>query len=103
MPAKGATIYMESLPLKMNIKRRNIDLDTRCPVRNRFDEDGGHCFLKCKGVRQCWRELDLEGFRVQLLESANSREFVGEILNLNPHKCATIFCYYGGGGICAIK
>ncbi|KAF8732917.1 hypothetical protein HU200_015267 [Digitaria exilis] len=25
-----------------------MDIDTRCPVCWRFDEDGGHCFLKCK-------------------------------------------------------
>ena len=49
-----------SLAFKLNIKRRHIDLDTRCPVCWRLDEDGGHCFLKCKIVRQCWRELQLE-------------------------------------------
>ncbi|KAF8762953.1 hypothetical protein HU200_008799 [Digitaria exilis] len=35
----------------MNIKHRGIqDVDTRCPVCRRLDEDGGHCFLKCKIV-----------------------------------------------------
>ena len=47
-----------SLALRMNIKRRHIELDTRCPVCARLDEDGGHCFLKCKQVKQCWRELN---------------------------------------------
>ena len=26
-------------------------LDTLCPACRRLDEDGGHCFLKCKLVR----------------------------------------------------
>jgi hypothetical protein len=39
-----------SLALKLCIKRRHIDLDTRCPVCWRMDDDGGHCFLKCKYV-----------------------------------------------------
>ena len=37
-----------SLALKMNIQRRGVKLDTRCPVCHRLDEDGGHCFLKKK-------------------------------------------------------
>jgi hypothetical protein len=70
-----------SLPLKMGMKRRHIDLETRCPVCIIFDEDGGHCFMKCKGVCQCWREMDMEMIQVKLLEKKNSNEFVKEILN----------------------
>ena len=36
----------DSLPLRMNIMRRGMEIDTRCPVCWRLDEDGGHCFLK---------------------------------------------------------
>lgn len=49
-----------SLPLQMNIKRRGMDIDTRCPVCWRLNEDGGHCFLKCKFVVKCWREALLD-------------------------------------------
>jgi hypothetical protein len=43
-----------SLALRLNIKRRGVrDVDTRCPVCNRLDEDGGHCFVKCKVVKRC--------------------------------------------------
>jgi hypothetical protein len=31
-----------SLPTRMNISRKHVDLDTRCPMCNRCDEDGGH-------------------------------------------------------------
>jgi hypothetical protein len=34
--------------LRMNLKRRGMDLDTRCVLCNGLDEDGAHLFLKCK-------------------------------------------------------
>ena len=48
-----------SLPLRKNISRRGMEIDTRCPVCWRLDEDGEeHCFLKCKYVKECCaREL----------------------------------------------
>jgi hypothetical protein len=33
-----------SLPLRKNISRRGMDIDTRCPVCWRLDEDGGTVF-----------------------------------------------------------
>lgn len=65
-------VAYNSLAFKLNIKRRHIDLDTRCPVCWRLDEDGGHCFLKCKIVRQCWREVQLEEVRCLLLQLQKS-------------------------------
>jgi hypothetical protein len=55
-----------SLPTRMNISRKRIDLDTRCPMCYRLNEDGGHLFLKCKSVKQVWRTLVLEEVRVSL-------------------------------------
>lgn len=48
----------DSLPTRMNIKRKHVQLETLCPVCSRFDEDGGHIFLKCKFVKQVWRGMD---------------------------------------------
>ncbi|KAM0929138.1 hypothetical protein ACQ4PT_001814 [Festuca glaucescens] len=42
-----------SLASRMKIHRIGVDLDTRCPICNRLDEDGGHIFLKCKRVKEC--------------------------------------------------
>jgi len=67
----------------MNIQRRGVQLDTRCPVCHRFDEDGGHCFLKCKMVKRCWSSLSLEPVRQQLLLKQSAWEVVTEILALN--------------------
>lgn len=40
-----------TLPVRLNIKRRGIDLDTICPMCKCLDEDGGHAFLKCKSAK----------------------------------------------------
>ena len=74
-----------SLPFKLNIKRRGIFLDTKCPVCARFDEDGAHCFLKCKAVRQCWRELGMESFRTQILTAPTAEECIMEVMKLENH------------------
>lgn len=42
-----------SLQVHNNIARRGVKLDTRCPMCNRFDEDMGHIFFKCKDMRLC--------------------------------------------------
>jgi hypothetical protein len=76
--------------MKLNIKRCGIKLDTRCPVCWRLAEDGGHCFLKCKNVRACWRELQLENVRLQLLEARTAIEFVKMVLNLEMDICLKV-------------
>ena len=37
-----------SHPLRMNLRRRGMSIDTRCVMCSRFDEDGAHLFFKCK-------------------------------------------------------
>src|SRR5438105_1261016 len=65
-----------SLPLRLNIQRKHVELDTRCPVCARFDEDGCHLFLRCKFVKQIWRELNLEGLRGAMLEGASAMDML---------------------------
>ena len=38
----------DSLPLHMKLQHGGMQVDTLCPVCFRLDEDGGHCFVKCK-------------------------------------------------------
>jgi len=66
-----------SLPLRRNIARRGVELDTRCPICYRLDEDCGHLFFKCKAVKQCWRRLCMENVR-ELLETCSSGKEVIE-------------------------
>jgi hypothetical protein len=76
--------------MKLNIRRRGIKLDTRCPVCWRLDEDGGHCFLECKYVCACWRGLQLEDVRQQLLEAQSAIEFVKSMLDLETNICLKV-------------
>jgi hypothetical protein len=55
-----------NLPWKLNYARRGMDIDTKCLMCTRLNEDGGHIFLHCKMVRTVWRMLDLEAARVFL-------------------------------------
>jgi hypothetical protein len=70
-----------SLPFRLNIKRRGVDSDTRCPVCWRLDEDGGHCFLTCKWVKRCWQTLNLEEARIQLSSLGSAPQVVNNILD----------------------
>jgi hypothetical protein len=75
----------------MNIARRGVDLDTRCAVCNKFFEDGGHLFLKCKYAKQRWRALMLEDVRLKLLPCCSSLEILQEVLLLpSTEKMSTI-------------
>ena len=53
-----------TLPARLNLKRRGIDLDTICLMCKHLDEDGGHAFLKCKFAKALWREAKQEHVRV---------------------------------------
>jgi hypothetical protein len=71
----------------MNIDRRGIkDVDTRCPVCRRLNDDGGHCFLHCKHVKKGWQALDLEGVRLQLLAFKTPKEIIYFILQLRERE-----------------
>jgi hypothetical protein len=58
----------------MNISRKNIDLDTRCPMCKRLDEDGGHLFIKCKKVKEIWWDFSLEEIRLKQQEANNAMQ-----------------------------
>lgn len=64
----------------MSIQKRGMQIDTRCPVCHRQNEDGGHCFLKCKLMRKCWQSLDLEECRLELVQMQSASEFVDKIM-----------------------
>lgn len=52
-----------SLPLKRKNESRGMEVETRCPMCFRLDEDAGHLFFKSKFAKEktVWRELLLEG------------------------------------------
>ena len=76
-----------------------MDIDTRCPVCRRLDEDGGHCFLKCKKMKQCWQALNLEDIRLQLLTHGSAREVAAAILLLKTERRRLVICLLWAGWI----
>lgn len=64
-----------SLPLRT----RGIELDTRCPMCYRVDEDGGHLFFKCKYSRAGWRELFMEDKQLLLAVCTSPKEVLQTI------------------------
>ncbi|GJM91514.1 hypothetical protein PR202_ga07890 [Eleusine coracana subsp. coracana] len=71
-----------NLAVGKNIARRGVKWETICPMCNRLDEDGGHLFLKCKAVKECWRLTNLEDVRVRLTNCRTSKETITEIWRL---------------------
>jgi hypothetical protein len=59
-------------------------------VCKRLDEDGAHCFLKCKYVKKCWEELGLEQVRSELAVLKSAKEMVAKILNMPEMLCSKI-------------
>jgi ribonuclease HI len=55
-----------SHPLRCNLVRRDLKIDTVCPICGREEEDGAHLFFKCKLARNVWQLLSFEGDRVVL-------------------------------------
>jgi ribonuclease HI len=81
-----------SLPMRRNIARRGMSIDTRCPVCFRLDEDGGHLFFKCKQVKHCWRAMQMEDVRLSLVEKASGADVVKEVMKFDEQRrAATIY------------
>jgi hypothetical protein len=72
----------ESLPWKLNYKRRGMEIDTICPMCARLDEDRGHIFLHCKQVKVVWRLLNLQETRLQLCSCHNAKDLLMQIFKM---------------------
>lgn len=57
-------------------------MDTLCPMCQRLDEDPGHLFFKCKGVKECWRRLNLEEYRIILAACHSGKDMMQTIWSL---------------------
>ena len=78
-----------TLAVHMVLQRRGMKLDTRCCMCGRYDEDGGH-LLKCKEVREVWRELNLEDVRCELMTTCSVVEMMEKFFKLEPNQQSTI-------------
>jgi ribonuclease HI len=88
----------DSLPTRMNIQRRHVDLDTRCAVCNTGFENGGHLFVTCAAAKKAWRALSLEDARCVLLNCGSGLELLERILAMpyeRKMKCvAFLWCWW---------
>jgi len=66
----------------MNLERRGMELDTRCVMCNRLNEDSAHLLFKCKFAKHLWRELGLEEKRQHLSELQNAEETIKVLLKM---------------------
>jgi hypothetical protein len=75
-----------SLAVRVNLVRRGMELDTKCVVCNRLDEDGCHLFFKCKHVIAICVALGLEEQRFCCSDKPNVKEVIKYILELKGRK-----------------
>lgn len=57
-------------------------LDTRCPICQRFDEDGAHLFLKCKLMENVCCHLGLTRERYILLAQPSARDVIEAVMKM---------------------
>jgi ribonuclease HI len=74
------------LPVRRNVARRGVMLDTIYPICKRLDEDCGHIFFKCKYVKQCWRFMNMEDVRSDLMKCQSGIETINKIWELDKSK-----------------
>lgn len=79
-----------NLPLRRNISRRGLDVDTLCIVCHWLDEDGGHCFFKCKFAKARWWILNMDHIRRELGQLSSAMEVCKHILNMGDHNMLSI-------------
>jgi hypothetical protein len=71
-----------SLALPIGLEKRGMELDTKCVMCERQNEDGCHLFFKCKYAMPVWKELGLEHIRGALAALHSSREVIKLILGM---------------------
>ncbi|KAJ1288003.1 hypothetical protein BS78_02G054800 [Paspalum vaginatum] len=90
---KSAYHVLEDNRERQNIRQEGEGSSEKAAkdVCGRFDEDGGHCFFKCKFVKRCWREMNLEETRLQRIELKSAYQVVQCIQNMQEEqRLATI-------------
>jgi hypothetical protein len=75
------------------VARRGVDIDSRCLVCLRLDEDCGHLFFKCKKVKSCWRLLNLENVGMEL----ELKQFLSYGSLISTCNLKLLFSYGDGG------
>ena len=64
----------------MNLRRRGMDIDTRCVICQRFNEDGAHLFFKCKLMQKVWCLFGLNRVCEMLATKQSTRDVIEAVL-----------------------
>ncbi|KAJ1257374.1 hypothetical protein BS78_K076200 [Paspalum vaginatum] len=67
---------------KSHVCRLGVQFGANQQESGQLDEDGGHCFLKCKFARRCWMEIRVEHIRARLMNAPTRQDVVQCILYL---------------------
>src|ERR1041385_2018221 len=77
----------ESLALLTNMQKRGLKVESdMCYFCGRAAEDGGHLFVKCKAIKESWRELELEQERMELEQVTSVHEMMDYLWRLEVKK-----------------
>jgi hypothetical protein len=71
-----------SLALRMGLERRGMELDTKCVMFGRLNEDGCHLFFRCKHVVPVWKEMRLESVREGLAQLRSAKKVTRSVLGM---------------------
>jgi hypothetical protein len=74
-----------SITVRMGLERRGMELDTKCVMCGRLNEDGGHLLFQCKFVKRIWQQLNLEELRRDLANKRSPQELLYHILGLKEN------------------
>jgi hypothetical protein len=72
--------------MKQRIESRGINLDTKCPMCFRMDEDAGHLLFKSKYAQPIWQQLQMEETRIKLSQLDSVLDVFRAILDRNAEE-----------------
>jgi hypothetical protein len=78
------------LGCKESASKTGHELDTKCCMCGRMDDDGAHLLLRCEEVKGLWRELNLENVLWNLAEAGSAKEMMEKVLKLKPPVQTTV-------------
>lgn len=85
----------ESLALRTNLVRRGVQVEDKlCLFYGRVEEDGVHLFVKCKLVKEVWRDLSLEKERMALERITSVHVMFDFLWGLDEKKCILILTFW---------
>ncbi|KAE8776197.1 hypothetical protein D1007_51235 [Hordeum vulgare] len=77
----------DSLAVRANLIRKGMVLEEEwCPMCVYVREDSAHLFMKCKKVKEVWRDLELEGTRMRMENTVTAGEALNIIWELPERK-----------------